>query len=432
MSASTTPAPNSDTTRKSGSNDARNDAPPMPRGLIPALVFAAFGIYSATLTPTIVTLAIRIAAIAPENKTAGLGIAIGAGAILSLVAMPLAGTLSDRTRSRFGRRLPWLLGGAVAGLAGLVVTGLADTVPLVAAGWVVAQAGYSASLAGFLALIPERVPENRRAKVSGLIGFVTALAVLTGIAGASRLIAHPLVMMAGPGVLALVTVAVLAAVVRRGEPPVTDTPPPLTGREIAGMFVIDPRRYPDFGWTWLSRLFVGLGMAGLTTYATYFLTDRVGFGIEDAAAQYATATAVTTPIAMVCFLVAGVVSDRLGRRKPFLLAASLTVAAALALASVTRTPALFLAVMVLFTIGQSFFFTVDIALAADVIPDRDQAAKGMSVYQVACNAPNSLIGVLGGALLAVGGGGNYPLLFGACVVIVLIGGLLVLRVRSVR
>ncbi|ROO87624.1 MFS transporter [Actinocorallia herbida] len=404
----------------------------MPRGLITALVFAAFGIYLATLTPTIVTLAIRISTIAPENKTAGLGVAIGAGAVLSLVAMPLAGALSDRTRSRFGRRRPWLLGGTVVGLAGLTVIGLADSVLMVVTGWAIAQAGYSAGLAGFLALIPERVPGNRRAKVSGLIGFATAIAVLIGIAGASELIAHPLAMMAGPGVLALVTAAVLAAVVRRGEPPVSGTPAPLTGREVAGMFVVDPRRYPDFGWTWLSRLFVGLGMAGLTTYATYFLTDQVGFSLEDATARYATATAITTPLALVCFLVAGVISDKLGRRKPFLIAASLAVAAALALAAVTHTFALFLAVMALFTIGQSFFFTVDIALAADVIPDRGQAAKGMSVYQVACNAPNSLIGGVGGALLAVGGGGNYPLLFGTCVAIVLIGGLLVLRVRSVR
>ena len=49
----------------------------------------------------------------------------GAGAAVSLVANPLFGAFSDRTTSRLGRRVPWVLFGAVLGAAALIGAGRA-------------------------------------------------------------------------------------------------------------------------------------------------------------------------------------------------------------------------------------------------------------------------------------------------------------------
>ncbi|MFG2640334.1 MFS transporter [Streptomyces sp. NPDC048370] len=69
----------------------------------------------------------QIAAIAPENKVAVLGLIGGISAVFATVFNPIAGALSDRS----GRRNPWILGGALASLAGLAFLGNVRTALLV-------------------------------------------------------------------------------------------------------------------------------------------------------------------------------------------------------------------------------------------------------------------------------------------------------------
>ena len=40
-------------------------------------------------------------------------------------------------------------------------------------------------------------------------------------------------------------------------------------------FWLDPRRYPDFGWAWLTRFLTSLAIAMGTLYLLYFLRDAV-------------------------------------------------------------------------------------------------------------------------------------------------------------
>ncbi|MER6988575.1 MFS transporter [Saccharopolyspora hirsuta] len=100
-----------------------------PRGFVLRLGLANLGLYSALLTPVVVTMALRVAEVAPQHKESTLGLVLGVGAVLAMIANPLFGRLSDRTRSRFGRRRPWLVGtAAVAALLGaLLVTRIKGT-----------------------------------------------------------------------------------------------------------------------------------------------------------------------------------------------------------------------------------------------------------------------------------------------------------------
>jgi len=147
-------------------------APP-PKLLVPVLVLAAFGLYLASLTPPIITLAIRIAGVDPAGKTAALSTVVLIGALVSILTLPVCGALSDRTRGRFGRRRPWLVGGSVAGLIGLIIAGTVPSVAGVVLGFGIASLGYAAAFAGFLPLIPEYVPDHLRGRLSALIGFVS-------------------------------------------------------------------------------------------------------------------------------------------------------------------------------------------------------------------------------------------------------------------
>ena len=72
----------------------------------------------------------------------------------------MVGIWSDRTRSRFGRRTPFIFLGTAIGLAGLVVIGLAPNLLIVGAGWVLGMSGWSISGAAIQNLMADKLPEQ--------------------------------------------------------------------------------------------------------------------------------------------------------------------------------------------------------------------------------------------------------------------------------
>ncbi|RAK24666.1 MFS transporter [Actinoplanes lutulentus] len=407
------------------------DAPP-PKLLLPALVLAAFGLYFASLTPQIVTLSIRIADIAPADKTVALSTVILIGAVLSIATLPLFGALSDRTRSRFGRRRPWLVGGAALALIGLAISGAVPSVAGVALGWALASLGAGAAFAGFLPLIPEFVPDRLRARLSGLIGFVVSLAVLSGVFLGSALVDQPLPMLALPGLVALGATIFLGYVVRDADRVSPEPFPRYTFHDFLNSYWLRTGGDRDFAWNWVSRLLIGLAYVGTQTYATFYLTDTAGLSIDDAAAKYATFTAISTPVSVVCFLLSGYLSDRLGRRKVFVVIGAIVLAAGLIVAAVTQSLTGFLIGWIILSIGQAIYLTVDIAIAAEVVPDEAHAGKAMSVYQVATLLPNVGAPLVAVAVLAVSGQDNYPAFFTVLAVLGVLSAVTVTFVRRIR
>ncbi|WP_367180669.1 MFS transporter, partial [uncultured Microbacterium sp.] len=110
------------------------------RAFIALLALGLFGTYLAFVTPIAISLALRVNVLAPENPEY-LGLLLGIGSLAALLVGPLGGQLSDRTRSRFGRRRPWLIGGVLLGLVGLTVMALGPNVLVLGLGWIIAQIG---------------------------------------------------------------------------------------------------------------------------------------------------------------------------------------------------------------------------------------------------------------------------------------------------
>ena len=136
-------------------------APPPQRAsarfiAIYALAYAS--LWLALLTPAMITLALRVRQLAGSNSARPISMVLFAGAIVALVGNPVFGALSDRTRSRFGRRRPYLVGGALCGFAALALIGVAASLSLVLIGWCLAQLAYNAVLAAMVAIVPDQIP----------------------------------------------------------------------------------------------------------------------------------------------------------------------------------------------------------------------------------------------------------------------------------
>jgi MFS family permease len=87
-----------------------------------ALAFA-LGVVTNTLEPAV--LGHRTLAIAPESKNTVFGLITFAGLVVAILWQPIIGDLSDRTRTRWGRRLPYFIGGGTALIGSLYLLAVA-------------------------------------------------------------------------------------------------------------------------------------------------------------------------------------------------------------------------------------------------------------------------------------------------------------------
>ncbi|GAA4976694.1 MFS transporter [Actinoplanes utahensis] len=407
-------------------------APNAPTRLIVAMALAQLGAYLTILTPVVVTMSIRVAQIAPDDKAAALGTVLSVGAVLALIGNPFFGAMSDRTTSRFGRRRPWLLGGMLAGFAGLLVVALGGSVPVLTAGWALAQLGVNATLSTLTALLPDQIPARQRGRVSGILGLMTSVAILLGSAMAAALAGNALLMFAVPSAIGVATVALLVTILK-DRPAEKGHFAPYRFKEFLSTFYVSPRRHPDFVWNIISRFLIWMGLASVTTYQAYLLIDRFGYTTDNVANGILVATLISTVGLVVGSSAGGLLSDRTGRRKPFVLGSGIVVAVALAVIAYAGTFPVFLAAVLLFGLGQGVYLAVDLALATDVLPDPDDAAKDMGVLNIANALPQSLVPILAAPILAIGGGdANYSALFLAGAVVAVAGSLLVRMVRGAR
>ena len=122
----------------------------------------------------------------PGAKVGNLALLTVLAAIASMIAIPAGGAISDRTRSRFGRRTPWIALSAVASGILAIAMGLAPTLPVLAV--VITALWFAANFFGgaTAAILPDRVPVDRRGLASAVIGLGTPIGVVIGVNLASR------------------------------------------------------------------------------------------------------------------------------------------------------------------------------------------------------------------------------------------------------
>ena len=152
-------------------------------------VFAAawLGIWMAQLTPdpAAAARADRCRSCNRQNwvdSVVAFGVISGIAGLCALIAYPLTGALSDRTTSRFGRRRPWIAGGALLFAVSLVLLGLQTSIVGIGIFWALALIGFCVLTAALTATISDQVPVDQRGFVSGWISAPQAVGTILGLA----------------------------------------------------------------------------------------------------------------------------------------------------------------------------------------------------------------------------------------------------------
>ena len=400
---------------------------------IAAYAAAYFGTWMALLTPVVVALALRLAQIDAKHEAGNLSLILGVGAVFALIANPLFGKLSDRTRSRFGMRRPWLVVGVITGTIGLLIIALVSTIPLILVGWCIAQTGFNAVLAVEIAVLPDQVPEEQRGTVSGVLGMCQNVGIVAGVFLAQAVARSTFLLFMLPTIICLVLVLLFVFVLRDRKLDRTQQLPPYGVGEFLRSFWVNPVRYPDFGWNWAGRFLIFMGLATLLSYQVFYLLNHLHENPGSVGTLVFLSTLVQTIFIVIFSNVGGWLSDRLHRRKILVIVAAVIYAAGLAAVAFVGSFNLFLVAIAITGIGQGIYLAIDLALAASVLPEGGkEAAKDLGVLNIANALPQSLAPAIAPLFLLIGGGNNYTALFAAAAVFALLGALAIQPIKGVR
>lgn len=402
-------------------------------GWIAAFATAWFGIWMAQLGPVQLLLPNQVNAVRGIDSSdwfesvIAFGIISGIAGACALVAYPLTGALSDRTTSRFGRRRPWILGGALVFAISLAILGLQGTYVGLGVWWSLALTGFCVMTAALTATISDQVPVAQRGFVSGWVSAPQAIGTVLGL--------MLLIFVFTSQVLGYIALAVLLLIlvvpfllVTKDAVLTREQRPRFDALAIARGMWISPRKHPDFAWTLTSRILINIGNALGTTQLLYFL--MFGLKVDNPEDDLLLLSIVYTVFVVIASLVLGRLSDSWGRRKPFVtFAAVLQAVAALMLALVPSFPVAMVAGALL-GLGYGCFLSVDQALATQVLPDAADRGKDLGIMNIASAVPQAVAPLIGAfVVVSLGGFTGLFLLSGLAA---LLGAATVSPVRSVQ
>ena len=406
--------------------DEEQPKPPYRVGVALALVsFLWIGPYlgvQAVLLPS------KVAVIAPSSKESVIAILSTSAMIVAALANIVFGALSDLTRSRWGRRTPWIVFGSIACAVMLIVVNMANTVVLLVLAWCIYQLFLNAIVAPSIAILSDMTaPRNR-----GVITSIYALGYSIGLYGGQIIGAQFLnKVTAGFIVMALLTL-IAGPVGALGMREQSSLDMPKSGFDMH--MVIDHFSFPvhharDYYLALCGKFLIVSANFAISGYQLYILTDYMKQDSSQTSRLVSMISLCLMVTAIVMSAVAGPIADRIQRRKLPVVIASLFIAVGAFIPFLDNHPWTMIAYGVIGGIGMGTYNAVDQALNIEVLPNPDSAAKDLGILNLANTGGQVLGPVLSATLISAFG---YQAIFPASTVCALGGAVLVGLIKSVK
>lgn len=321
------------------------------------------------------------------------GVAAGLSHVVSVFLSPVAGTLSDRTRSRWGRRRPFIIGGAL--FAGALIV----TLPHITNYWLflavlsaffVFSVGYQIP---FYALIPEVAPEGSRGAYVMVIGLLRLIgfALVMGLGG-WLWTGNPAWPFYITGAAIVLTALVTAASLKDKDAH------PLPEQDTLSIFrnfrryLADLSGYKNIMFFFTAQLLWCLGLGAVMPFATIILHELYGLEISELVKMaplviFAGVTLVGSVI------VSGILGDKWGHRRVVTAGLSILAAGVIIAFFARSVPLLGLSAFIVL-IGIAPLFNEPFALLAELTPKgREGEFYGLDTISITLSqVPGALIG----------------------------------------
>jgi MFS family permease len=419
--------------------DIRQRYRPIELAHLALLYFPVTFFWTATLSQL---LPARVESLAGDSKGFALALIGSGGALAATLCMFIVGPLSDNTSHPCGRRYPWVVGGILLGAIGALSFAFAPSIFWLLLAFVAARLGLAAVIAGYEAILPDRLLRDQHAKAAGfgecfdLIGQVTGLAITALLVKGT--LNHLLNRNFPPkteSALAEIIICSIAFVLLIGillfnlrwirEPQRTNLRP---WREVwPNIFKFSPRSAPDIYWLYISRCFLNIGTFTAIEFVRYFLQENFSMKGTDIAHEVMVVGLFLTAGGVLGALIAGAIGDGYSKRLLLIGFGLLCACSALGFSFASSLESARISSFI-FGIGFSAINTVDWAWATNLVPI-GREARYLGAFQTCFTLPQIYVLGAGGVIGQIFG---YRVLFCTIPVYLLIGIFLLFKVREVN
>lgn len=326
--------------------------------------------------------------------------------IINMFFQPWVGARSDRTRSRFGRRKPWLMVGTpIAALFFMLVPVVRENFVLIALAILGTNLGMALFRSPTIAYLGDLFKPSERSKANGVINLMGGLGGAAALFGGGTLykLGVPLPFIVGAGVMLLAIVIVLMAVREpdlSGQPVVQEESQGVMAnfREVAG-------RSDKSGLFLLGAIFSWfVAWNAMEAFFTLYAQNALGIDPGDGSRMLTAFAA-----ALILFSIpSGLIATRVGR-KPTILVGLVGMAAGLVMGFFLRQPT---ALLILLGIMGAFWALVNINSLPMVydLGGEEHIGAFTGLYYLSSSAAAITGPILSGGLIDLAGK-NYTMLW---------------------
>lgn len=367
--------------------------------------------------------------VSKEHTGTTLAVLSASGALLAALIQPLIGALSDRSKSRLGRRRPFMLIATAVSVILFLFLGRSHSLALFVALYLLVQLSFTSAMAPYQALIPDLVAKQQRGTASGYLGLMSELAIIVGV----LIPAHFTIETTLEILAVFQIVGLIVTFIGVRELPSASVSQ-FHFREFFRGIWIPPKTNRDWWLVFGTRMVMLVGFNMIQYYVLYYLTYATGVAHPKRAMQLV--FLLVTLGAALSVLVAGWLSDRLRRRKSAVILGGLLMAVASLGFVLMHSLSVILVFSLIYGLGWGVYSSADWALGIDVLPQRNSSGMDMGLWNASSSLSIILSNAIGGLVLALftgfaGLSGAYRSLYLVACLFFLMGSLFVAKVRQV-
>ena len=380
--------------------------------------------YNSVLLPTMVQLS--NVAINLRGPITGL---IGFfGTLFAILSSLLAGIITDHSASKWGKRIPGILIGALLTLpaVGLAAIFFPPVIPIIAVSFILMQFFTNVANGAWWPLLADIIPEDQRGTASGMQGILTLIGSALGIVLISELVKQGQIgaaLWVIGGVMAVCGI-ITALVIRKQDKPAAVAVKRSLWSYMGDMFRVKTR-VPVFGWVVASATLANMGLNSLAFFAIYFFQvyfpDQFSTP-EAAAGGFQIMGGISIVFTMISAILSGVISDKIGRRPVILVGIFLSAITTVAMA-LSPSFIFFLIMAAIRSVATGPILTVIPALTSDLAP-KTEAGQYMGYANLATGVSGALSALIFGVILTVMNRTGFLIVFLVSSVLFLAGALL--------
>ncbi len=324
---------------------------------------------------------------------------LGIGALISMVTQLVFGALSDNTRSRWGRRKPFLVAGTLLASLGVFAFPYAHNYAQLFAVFLWIQVFINVASGPYSALLPDLIPFEYHGKASAFMGFLQLIGRTGGmVAGAKALQTDNLLLLTISFLVLLNGLMLTTALMTHENPTNNKSSTGSFAHTLTGIFRVDLHGHSSFVWVLVSRFVINTGVYTILPFLLYYLMNCYGLTKNDALGQLVIIALLVNFMGLLATFPAGLVSDRTSKKNVIYATCVLCVAGGLGFVfSHSITFALVAAGV--FGLGYGAFSAVDWALVCNVLPE-GEPAKYMGLWSCADTIPQIVAPFMGSAVAA--------------------------------